>query len=157
MIIEYKSIEMKMIINFLPKVTSMKDGDINRKLSNKKIMIIDECKEFREIISSICSYWGASTVTADSSEDVVFQVIRELPDLIIFHPGSERRSAFYSCKFIKCHEKTRHIPILLTTGDHSLSTYIDDSIKFDDFILKPFVPEELEVKLEKLLIEEDGQ
>lgn len=122
------------------------------KLYNKKIMIIDECKAMRDVISSICSRCGATTVTANNSREGVLRAIKDRPHLIILHPGSERRSGFFSYKFLKYHSETSHIPILLCTADHAAPYSMDDvKIKFDDYILKPFGSEKLIEKIEKLL------
>ncbi|MDH3976532.1 MAG: hypothetical protein OEV42_19890 [Deltaproteobacteria bacterium] len=118
---------------------------------DKKVMIIEECRELREIISSICSHWGASTIGARSSRELVFKALTEKPDLIIFHPGSERNSTHYTCKLLKSLKETRHIPILLSTGDcQTLKTKDLDLPGYDDYILKPFGTEELVMKMERL-------
>lgn len=126
----------------------MKDRERIARFAGRKILIIEKCRELREVISAVCSYWGASTIEARNSRDLVFQALDEKPDLIIFHPGYEKRNDFHTCKLLKNLNETRHIPILLTTAYHQI---IDLGIPgVDDYLLKPFGTEALLKKMEKL-------
>lgn len=133
-------------------VVTMKERQRLEIFIGKKILIIEECIPLREIISSICAKWGATPIAAPGPREFVFQALKIVPDLIIFHPGTEKRSGLYTCKLIKSLNETRHIPILLTTANHSAPYSKDYNFTaFDDFLLKPFGAEELLVKMEKML------
>jgi len=130
----------------------MKNKERITVIRDKKILIIEECQELREIISTLCSNWGANTISAHDSKDLVYQALNEKPDLIIFHPGNEKMTAHYTCKLLKSMNETRLIPILLTTGDYeSIKSKELESTGYDDYILKPFGTKQLLKKIEHIL------
>ena len=129
----------------------MKKAEKINRFSDKKFLIIDEYEDLREAISSLCLSCGAGTIVTRDGRVLLFQAIEEKPDLIIINPGKETRSGLYTCKLLKNHGETKHIPILLTIADHLVQHYAENNLSsIDDFLIKPFGTEELMEKIEQI-------
>ena len=83
------------LINMTEKLSS------KSKLINKTILIVEESEALRQTIATVCSHWGANTIlSGDCKEAIGITLIRK-PDLIIYHPGREKRKGYYVCRVLK--------------------------------------------------------
>jgi len=81
-------------------------------------------------------------------------VRREKPDLVLVDVMMPDKNGYEVCQELKTNEETRNIPVVLFTANAEQKGHIEKSSKSagaDDYLLKPFEPNDLFVKIEKLM------
>ena len=115
----------------------------------RKILIIDDDKD---ILSSLQTFLTAQhyTVMVTSRWHDIFGKIAEFtPDLVIldvFLDGIDGRNI---CMQLKKEEATKNIPVMMFSGNEAVADHIL-SYGADDFIPKPFAPNEFMEKIRRL-------
>lgn len=122
----------------------------------KKILVVDDDKTIRELISEFLQQAGYYVMAADSGWDAYKLKQKENFDLIlldIMMPGMDGRTAYMAMKF----EQGKFVdapPVLIITGyaNHRYTQQLLDSEPGIKGILKkPFTLEELQQKIEEIL------
>ena len=118
----------------------------------KKILIIDDEPDIVKVVKFRLIKGGYEVLTAaDGKEGLGF--LRSIkPDLILLDFRMPFLNGDEVCKEIKKDESTKHIPVILMTA--SIQNALEEKVQTmgaDDYILKPFDPEELIKKIEKLI------
>ncbi|MEO1260027.1 MAG: tetratricopeptide repeat protein [Bacteroidota bacterium] len=89
---------------------------------------------------------------ADNGQVGIDVALEQVPDLIISDVMMPEKDGFEVCDTLKNDERTSHIPIILLTAKADFDSKISGLKKgADAYLTKPFEPEELQVRLEKLL------
>ena len=92
------------------------------------------------------------TTFAEDGRDGIRLAIELVPDIVISDVMLPGRSGFEICEFLKNHECTSHIPIVLLTARTDLDSRLEGLKQgADAYIGKPFELSELLIRLEKLL------
>jgi len=80
------------------------------------------------------------------------KALENIPDLIISDIMMPEKDGYQVCDFLKRDERTSHIPIVLLTAKTGMNSRITGLKRgADAYLSKPFYQEELLVRLEKLL------
>jgi DNA-binding response OmpR family regulator len=118
----------------------------------KRIFIVDDDKEIREIVTFVLSYNGFEVVVANNGQQLQRLLAAQLPDLIILDvmmPGENGYQIFSS---LRDNPQTQQIPVIIMTAH---SEYIYERISIDlgaaEHIIKPFHPIELAERVKALL------
>ena len=119
----------------------------------QRIVYIEDDPEMIDLVVMILSRRGFNVKGAHGGRRGLDLVIREVPDLVLLDlmmPGMDGWEVFQQ---IKANEQTRNIPIIVITAkaqaiDRVLGLHI---AKVDDYISKPFRPQELIDSIEKVL------
>jgi len=108
-----------------------------------------------DIVTYICSILSQSyqIVISINGELGIAKAIEIVPDIIISDVMMPIKDGYEVCRTLKQHETTDHIPIILLTAKSEVEDRIQ-GLKYgaDAYINKPFVKEELTVRLEQLLL-----
>ncbi len=119
----------------------------------KKILIVDDQTEIRELVRITLRSSDLTVIQADSGEKAVERAIAEHPDMIIMDvdmPGM--MSGLDATHTLKSDPKTRDIPIVMLTGkDRDEDRQKAKEAGADDYFTKPFSPLELIKKVEEVL------
>lgn len=91
-------------------------------------------------------------VVAGDGQKGIEKAIRSVPDIIISDVMMPDKDGFEVCRILKKDERTSHIPIILLTAKADQSSRMQGLTEgADAYLTKPFYPEELEVRLQKLI------
>jgi len=119
--------------------------------SGKKILIVDDEKEIRDIIKETLMVDDFKVLEADSG-DLAWQVVREQnPDLVLMDvkmPGSI--DGFEVCNRIKTNHQTKKIPVIFLTGFRDKNRN-KEWMNRENIFYKPFSPIQLVDKIYDVL------
>lgn len=123
------------------------------KTAVKKILCIEDEPEMIDLIRLILSRRGFDVYGASGGEEGI-QMIREIhPDLVLLDLMMPDMDGWEVYQQMKAEASTRDIPVIVVTAkaqniDKVLGLHI---AKVDDYIAKPFGPQELMDSVEKVL------
>lgn len=114
----------------------------NSFLHNKKLLLVDDEQELLEMVTSILKDAGFDTVfTALSVKEAVLTAERENPDLIILDVMLPDGDGFSLMQQIRTFT---NVPIIFLTAKDEANDKLEGlGLGADDYISKPFMPQEL--------------
>ena len=119
-----------------------------------KIMLADDEKSIRSLVKMIVTGEGYRYCCASDGEDALAVCRTENPDLIILDVMMAKLNGFEVCR--KLREGGSDVPIIILSAKGDI---VDKSIGFkagaDDYMVKPFISEELLLRIEALLRRRD--
>lgn len=115
-----------------------------------KIMLVDDEEDIRLMVQYVMENDGYAFCSASDGYAALRIVEREKPDLLILDVMLPGMNGFDICKAIR--EKKSKVPIIFLSAKGDM---VDKSIGFkagaDDYLVKPFAPQELSFRVEALL------
>lgn len=108
-----------------------------------RIFVVDDERGMCELLSSILAddYAVESFPSAEACRD---RLPRQLPDMFLLDVGLPGEDGYEFCRRIKNSEQTRHIPVTFVSGHDTIEARLQGyEAGGEDFIVKPFEPEEL--------------
>jgi len=116
---------------------------------NEKILIIDNDPIVRQVLSARLSSLGYTVLVSSTGKTALGFFERESPDLVILDIALSKFDGYEMCRKIREEAKT---PIIILTALGNLSNrLLGFNVGADDYILKPFSPKELEVRIRSIL------
>lgn len=125
---------------------------MNTMESRKRILLVDDEEEVLKVLSRRLQSWGYEVVTAASGEESLKIAERRELDLIlldILMPGMKGHDV---CARLKADPKFQRIPVVFLTA-LAMPENIEAGINAgaDDYIIKPFNPQEMRERIEDCL------
>ncbi|KPJ49250.1 hypothetical protein AMJ40_05940 [candidate division TA06 bacterium DG_26] len=126
-------------------------------MSGKKILIVDDDRDFVDAVSTILEGGGYEVLTASDGEEGLRRAKETRPDLIILDIMMPTREGYSVCRDLKEDPECSRIPILITTAisrEPNGESYAGKMAAFhgaDDFVEKPLGANDLLVRVEHLL------
>lgn len=119
----------------------------------QRILCIEDEPDMIELIRLILSRHGFDVFGANGGVEGARMIREELPDLILLDIMMPDLDGWEVYQQIKADEKTKDIPVIVVTAkaqniDKVLGLHI---AKVDDYISKPFTPDELLESVQKVL------
>ena len=117
-----------------------------------KILIAEDEADIRELIAFSLAYAGLEVTTAVDGEQAVQKALSEKPDLIMLDVRMPRMSGYEACAVIKETAELKDIPVIILSAKGQESE-IEAGLEAGayEYILKPFVLEELVQKVKKIV------
>jgi len=125
-----------------------------------KILSIDDDPNVHMIVKKVLESKSYQVITALDGEEGLRKVVEEKPDLIILDVIMPGRTGFEICRELKTLHKYHafaNIPVLMLTvypddrEQRHLSIREGMTTEADDYLHKPFNPDELLARVEKML------
>lgn len=121
-------------------------------MKRKRILVIEDEPDIRELIAYNLSREGYQVSEAEDGESGLDKARRELPDLVLLDLMLPRLSGVEVCRRLKSEAQTQGLPVIMVTakGDE------DDVVSgfdtgADDYIPKPFSPKVLLARVKAVL------
>jgi two-component system, OmpR family, response regulator VicR len=119
----------------------------------KNVVYIEDDPEIIDLVTLILARKGFQVKGAHGGRPGLNMVEQEKPDLILLDLMMPDMDGWDVYQQLKSHENTKHIPVIVITAkaqaiDRVLGLHI---AKVDDYICKPFRPQELIESIEKVL------
>ena len=115
-----------------------------------KILLADDDEGMRTLVEHIITEAGHEPVSAVDGLEALRLFEEERPDLLILDVMMPGLNGFEVCEQLRARKTS--VPIILLTAKGDI---VDKSIGFkagaDDYLVKPFVPQELQLRIEALL------
>ncbi len=121
-------------------------------LMTKRVFIVDDDREIREIITFVLSQNGFEVAVANNGEQLQSLLAEQLPDLIILDVMMPGENGYQIFSTLRGTPQTQHIPVMIMTA-HSEHIYqrISVDLGADEHITKPFHPLDLAERVKSLL------
>jgi len=118
----------------------------------KLILIIDDEPDILTIIKYRLEKAGYHIITAGDGEEGFDAVKKNKPDLVLLDMRIPKMIGVEVCKKIKSDTELKNIPVVfITASQRTHVAQITEKFGAQDFIIKPFEPEELLSKIRRLI------
>lgn len=121
-------------------------------MAKERILVVEDEKDIFELVKFNLTREGYVVVGAQSGEEALKQISKELPNLVVLDlmlPGMDGLSV---AKKIKNNSEFEHIPIVMLTAKGEDADIVSGlEIGADDYIIKPFSPRVLIARIRAVL------
>jgi CheY-like chemotaxis protein len=117
-----------------------------------KILIAEDERDIRDLISFTLTFAGYTVVTAVNGEDAVEKARQVLPELILMDVRMPRMTGYEACEIMKADPQLQNIPVVFLSAkgqDSEIKTGLD--LGAAEYLLKPFAPTELTQRVSEVL------
>jgi DNA-binding response OmpR family regulator len=116
---------------------------------SKKILVVDDKSELRQLLKSYLTQEGFDVVTANDGQEALYVARHEKPNLIILDLMMPEMGGY---EFVRAYHREAETPVVILTAK------IDENDKVlglelgaDDYVTKPFSPRELTARVRAVL------
>ncbi len=129
-------------------------------MEQKKILVVDDEPSMVAAVEAVLKGESYNVITACNGEEGLRKVMEEKPDLIILDVIMPGKHGFQICRELKAdpkYESFSKIPVLMLTvypddrEEMHLSMHEGMTMEAEDYIQKPFDPDELLDRVERLI------
>lgn len=129
------------------KVIGLKTGE-----ENKKVLVVDDIEHNRQLLNELLIPTELETREAANGEEALTIVAEWKPDLILMDMRMPVMDGYEAVRRLKAAERTRGIPVVAVTASAFENTKQEVlSTGVDDYLRKPFSPEEFYEMVGRLL------
>ena len=117
-----------------------------------KILIAEDERDIRDLITFTLSFGGYTVVSASNGEEAVTLAKQELPDLILLDVRMPRMTGYEACAAIKADHRLKDIPVIFLSAKGQESE-IEAGLQAGatEYLLKPFAPDQLTARIKTVL------
>jgi len=116
------------------------------------ILAVDDEPVNLKLIETALAPRGYKIITAKNGEEAVNIARTQKPDLILMDILMPKMDGYIACSEIRKDPKTRDIPIIMITSvGHDLNKKLADGIGATGYIVKPFMIDDLNNKINETL------
>lgn len=121
-------------------------------MSQPLILIAEDERDIRELIFFTLQLAGHQVIQVANGEEAVTAAMSNTPDLILMDVRMPKMTGYEACKELKEHSETKDIPIVFLSAKGQ-EAEIKQGIELgaEEYILKPFAPDELSRRVSDIL------
>jgi DNA-binding response OmpR family regulator len=110
----------------------------------KRVLVAEDEPDIRGLIVFSLEYAGYEVIEALNGDEAIKLAESEQPDLILLDVRMPRINGYEACSVLKSQESTRGIPVVFLSA-RGQETEIKRGLELgaEEYILKPFAPDEL--------------
>ena len=118
----------------------------------ERVLIVDDDPDILRLVSYNLKQAGFEAITADTGRKALETIQRRPPDLVILDLMLPDVDGMEVCRTLRGHESSRLIPIImLTARGEEIDRVVDFELGADDYVMKPFSPRELVLRVKSIL------
>lgn len=118
----------------------------------ESILIIDDEVVFSKLLAKRFLHKGYTVYTANSAEKGFALALEKKPSIITTDINMPKQDGFELCQNIRSKNRTKHIPVVIISGNDNHAYKVKGfELGADDYVSKPFNPQELEARVLSLL------
>lgn len=119
----------------------------------RKIFIVEDEPELREILTEALQHIGYETQTAPDGATLLAQLKDETPDLILMDIGLPDMTGWDLQRILQEDIKSNHVPVIAVTGygGAALESTAIKTLHFADYIRKPYSLADLVARIEQVI------
>lgn len=118
----------------------------------KKILIADDNPDNVELLRKRLSSQGYETAAAFDGEEALQAILKETPDLLILDVMMPKMDGYEVLQRLRQNDDYRNLPVIMLTAKKEIPDKLKGlDIGADDYITKPFNPQELLARVKSLL------
>jgi CheY-like chemotaxis protein len=117
-----------------------------------KILIAEDERDIRELITFTLRYAGHEVTQAANGEEALALAKQAIPDLILMDVRMPKMTGYEACRHIKADDALKNIPVIFLSAKGQ-ETEIQTGLEVgaSDYILKPFAPDQLIKRVSEIL------
>ena len=110
----------------------------------KKILVIDDEPDLREIVEEILASAGYQVITAADGQEGVDKAFASNPDLILLDIAMPQMDGFEVLSTLRGRRETATIPVIMLTAKGRTDNILEaERLRAVDFLIKPFKAKEI--------------
>ncbi len=119
---------------------------------NMKVMIVDDFATMRRIVKNILSQLGFKNFVEADDGSTAWEILqKEKVDFIVSDWNMPKMTGIELLKKVRADERFKDIPFLMVTAEAQKENIVEAvKAKVSNYIVKPFTPETLSEKIEKI-------
>jgi DNA-binding response OmpR family regulator len=122
-----------------------------------KILIAEDERDIRELITFTLQFAGYQVITTTNGEEAVEAARKEIPDLILLDVRMPKMTGYEACKMIKAEANLEQVPVAFLSAkgqDGEIQEGLEAGAV--EYILKPFAPDHLTTRVKAILDQTDA-
>ncbi|MBI4425147.1 MAG: response regulator [Elusimicrobia bacterium] len=117
-----------------------------------KLLIVEDERDYRELLEGILRKAGYAVVSAHNGAQALERLASERPALILLDLNLPDTDGYALCRRIRGDAEFGRIPIIMVTVQSDTSSIAQGlRLGADDYVAKPFDPEEVAARVSSLL------
>jgi CheY-like chemotaxis protein len=117
-----------------------------------KILVAEDERDIRDLVSFTLQYAGYDVVTASNGEEALQLALAEKPDLVLSDVRMPKMTGYEVCKRLKADPEMAHIPVVfLSAKGQEAEVQTGLAVGATDYLLKPFAPDQLMARVAEIL------
>ncbi len=124
-----------------------------QELASLRYLIVDDSPTMRRIVVNALSSFGVSQIVeAADGRDAAEKILSTQPDFVITDWNMPNMTGLDLTRWIRSNDVTKHLPVLMvTTRDNKDDVMEALKVKVNNYIVKPFTPQNLKDKINLIL------
>jgi DNA-binding response OmpR family regulator len=114
------------------------------------VLVVDDENTIRDLLNIFLPTKGLKVILAADGEEALELAKKNIPKVILLDMIMPGIDGMETCRRLRAEEKTRYTPVILVTGFGAKKVEAYDA-GADDFISKPFVLEDLVLRLKSAI------
>ena len=125
---------------------------------NARVLICDDDPLLLELIEFRLAAKGYEVIRAADGGEALVRAAEDVPDIIVLDGMMPKSDGFEVLTRLKADNRLADIPVVMLTarkGERDIVSALEKGA--DDYLIKPFIPEELLARIARLLARKGGK